>query len=65
MMKKVICHECKKECVETEEKFHDFVINGWKCPKCGEVIFDEDVIQPILEYNKYQEKDSILSGGRR
>lgn len=60
MMKKVICHECKKECVETEEKFHDFVINGWKCPKCGEVIFDEDVIQPILEYNKIMESGKKL-----
>ncbi|PIV67893.1 MAG: hypothetical protein COS08_07870 [Euryarchaeota archaeon CG01_land_8_20_14_3_00_38_12] len=51
-MKKVICSECKKECVEIEEAFHGFIINGWKCLSCGEVIFDEEVIQPILEYNK-------------
>lgn len=51
-MKEVICHECEKECIKIEENFHGFIINGWKCPKCGEVIFDEEVIQPILEYNK-------------
>lgn len=58
-MKKVMCHECNKECVKTEESFHNFTIDGWKCPKCGEVIFDEEVIQPILRYNK------LVSEGER
>ena len=44
-----------------EDKFHGFNVEGWECPKCKEVIFDEKEIQPILKYNKLRESKKELT----
>ena len=36
------------------ENFHGFPVQGWKCSRCSEVVFDEKQIQPILQYHKLQ-----------
>ena len=57
---KMSCWKCNLKMKKIKEKFHGFEINGWKCPKCKEVIFDEKEIQPILHYNKLKESKKGL-----
>ena len=46
------CVKCGKSMKTATELFHGFPIKGWKCPGCGEVVFGEKELQPILQYNK-------------
>lgn len=46
------CWNCRLNMKKVKDKFHGFDVEGWKCNKCKEVIYDEKVIQPILKYNK-------------
>lgn len=55
------CWECKLIMKKVEETFHGFSVEGWKCPKCQEIVFDEAVIQPILQYNKLQQSKQGLT----
>lgn len=42
-----------------KDKFHGFAVDAWKCAKCGEIIYDEKDIQPILNYNKLKENKKL------
>lgn len=43
-----------------KDKFHGFTVDAWECPKCGEILYDEGIIQPILQYNKLKENKKAL-----
>ncbi len=55
------CWKCNLNMKKIKDKFHDFTINAWKCPKCKEIIYDEKEIQPILQYNKLKERKKELT----
>lgn len=44
-----------------KDRFHGFEIDAWKCAKCGEIIYDEKDIQPILQYNKLKQSKKELT----
>lgn len=44
-----------------KDDFHGFSIAGWKCPKCGEIIYDERAIHPILEYFKMKAENKGIT----
>ena len=46
------CWKCKKGMKPVKDDFHGFTVDGWKCPACAEIVYDEKSIQPILEANK-------------
>jgi len=54
------CWKCNLGMKKIKEDFHGFKVNGWKCDKCKEIIFDEKEIQPILNYNKLKESKKGL-----
>lgn len=55
------CWKCKKEMKSVKDNFHGFMVAGWKCPVCKEIIYDEKAIHPILEYNKLKESRKNLT----
>lgn len=44
-----------------KDNFHGFMVEGWKCPACDEIIYDEKAIHPILEYNKLKKSKKGLT----
>ena len=36
--------------------FNEYLIDGWKCSKCGEIYFDSDQAQKILILNKLKKQ---------
>lgn len=58
---KMYCWKCKIGMKKVKDKFHDFTVDAWRCPKCKEVIYDEKNIQPILQYNKLKEAKKELT----
>ena len=51
-MKQLNCWKCNAGMRRVTDNFQGFKINAWACPKCKEIIYDEEEIQPILKYNK-------------
>ena len=43
------------------DRFHDFEVDAWKCSNCGEIVYDEKDIQPILQYNKVKKDKKCLT----
>ncbi len=59
---KMLCWKCKKEMKRVKDNFHGFTLPAWKCPRCKEIIYDGQDIQPILEYFKMKaEKKGITA----
>ena len=57
---KIYCWKCKVNMKKIKDKFHGFTVDAWNCPKCNEIIYDEEHIQPILQYNKLKENKKAL-----
>jgi hypothetical protein len=60
---KMHCWKCNKDMGRIKDTFHNFDVNAWKCSKCKEIIYDEDKIQPILQYNKLKEEKLAVKVG--
>lgn len=62
---KMKCWKCNLTMKKIKDEFHGFTVGAWKCPKCKEIIYDENEIQPILQYNKLKEqkKDLMVTVG--
>ena len=58
---KIRCWKCNLEMENIKDKFHGFIVDASKCSKCGEIIYDEKDIQPILQYNKLKEHKRKLT----
>jgi len=58
---KMHCYNCNKDMGKIKDEFHGFKIDAWKCNGCGEIIYDEKDIQPILRYNKLKENKKLLT----
>jgi len=58
---KMHCFNCDKDMEKIKDKFYGFEINAWKCNSCKEIIYDEEDIQPILQYNKLKESKKSLT----
>ncbi len=61
IMMKMHCWNCNTGMKKVKDSFHNFEIDAWKCPKCREIIYDEEEIQPILHYNKLKESKKMLT----
>ncbi len=46
-----------------QDTFHGFNVNAWKCQHCEEIIYDEQVIHPILQYNKLKHEKLAVKVG--
>ena len=58
---KMNCWKCNIDMKKIKDKFHNFTIDAWACPQCKEIIYDEENIQPILQYNKLKENRKELT----
>ena len=58
---KMNCWKCNIDMKKIKDKFHNFTIDAWACPQCREIIYDEENIQPILQYNKLKENRKELT----
>jgi len=56
---KIHCWKCNENMKKIRDTFHKFEVDAWKCSKCGEIIYDEKEIQPILQYNKLSEQITL------
>ncbi|MBI2652779.1 hypothetical protein HYX00_04910 [Candidatus Woesearchaeota archaeon] len=60
-MKRLNCWKCNAAMNRIIDNFQGFRVDGWKCPKCGDIVYDEEDIQPILKYNKIKSSKKIAS----
>lgn len=54
-MEKLHCWKCNLGMERIKDKFQGFQIDAWKCLKCGEIVYDESVIQPLLNLRKLRD----------
>lgn len=57
------CWKCNKNMKRIKDTFQGFEVEAWKCPNCKEVIYDQEVIQPILQYNKLRKEKLTVKVG--
>lgn len=55
------CWKCNKNMKQIDSKFHGFRIKAWRCLNCKEIIYAEEDIQPILQYNKFRQAKKLLT----
>lgn len=60
-MKKLNCWKCSTIMNRITDNFQGFKVSAWECPKCKDIVYDEDEIQPILKYNKLKSSKKITS----
>ena len=60
-MEKLYCWKCNLGMERVKDRFQGFQVEAWKCLKCGEVVYDENVVQPILKLRKLQQEQKITS----